>query len=140
MRSFFDFDAIDEINPQERIRRVLPVSFSQGFIDSHPDIIEEFITRRSEYPTPRIGLIRQLEALITANTYDRLPQISVPTLIICAAQDKLNPVENQRTLASQMPNAELVVMENLGHGLYLEGVEQVNGVIVDFLRRHPKSC
>lgn len=59
-------------------------------------------------------------------------------LVIGGALDWLNPIENQRTLASSIAHAELVIMENLGHGLYIEGTEEINRAMLDFLKRHPR--
>lgn len=135
----FDFHSAEGMDPKERIRRLLPLSFSREFIESNPDVLEENLARRIEYPTPTLGLMRQLEAIMTADTYDRLPKLELPTLVVGGLLDRINPVENQRVLASRIPHAELVIMDHLGHGLYIEGVDDVNRVMIDFLRRHPIS-
>ena len=58
------------------------------------------------------------------NTCDRLPLISVPTLIISGSADRQVPVENSRRLASQIPGAELVILEGMGHGFFIEAAEE----------------
>jgi pimeloyl-ACP methyl ester carboxylesterase len=72
------------------------------------------------------------------NTYERLPQIKAPTLVIAGDADRLIPPENSRILASRIPDAELVIMENAGHGFFSETPESTKAIL-DFLRRHPKG-
>ncbi len=71
------------------------------------------------------------------NVYDQLPRVSVPALVIGAAEDKLIPVENSRTLASRIPGAESVTLEGVGHMATVEAAEAVNSAVQDFLKRHP---
>ena len=44
-----------------------------------------------------------------------LPKIRQPTLIIHCEGDKIMPVEQARTLAKTLPNAELVILKDSGH-------------------------
>jgi len=46
---------------------------------------------------------------------DRLPEITVPTLVISGDDDQIVPVENSRQLAEDIPGAKLVILENCGH-------------------------
>jgi 3-oxoadipate enol-lactonase len=59
-----------------------------------------------------------------------------PALVVAGTEDQLIPVENSVTLASRIPNAELVLFEGAGHG-YLWEAEQANQVVRDYLRKHP---
>ena len=74
------------------------------------------------------------------DTYDRLPQIKAPTLVIAGTADRLVPVENSRILASRIPNAKLVILKNMGHFFFVEALEEANKAILDFLGRHHCSC
>jgi pimeloyl-ACP methyl ester carboxylesterase len=73
------------------------------------------------------------------DTYERLPEIKVPTLVVAGDADRIVPVENSRLLASRIPNAELVILKNMGHSFNLEAADEANKVILDFLRRHRSS-
>ena len=73
------------------------------------------------------------------DTYDRLPQIKAPALVIFGTADRLIPVENSRLLASRIPNAELVILENMGHGFTGEAPEEANKAVLDFLGLHCRS-
>ena len=74
------------------------------------------------------------------DTYDRLPEIKAPTVVIAGTDDKLLPAENSRLLASRILNAELVLLDGLGHGYIWEANEKANRVVLDFLKRHRKQA
>ncbi len=73
------------------------------------------------------------------DTYERLPEIKVPTLVITGDANRLVPVENSRLLASRIPNAELVILKNMGHGFNIEAESEANKAVLDFLRRRRRS-
>ena len=68
---------------------------------------------------PDYALQRQLEAIRTFDTCDRLAQIKTPTLILTADRDLLVPPGNGRILANRIPGAELETFTG-GHLIYLE--------------------
>ena len=67
---------------------------------------------------------------------DRLPEVTVPTLIVVGRHDWITPVEASEELAGLLPNAELVVFENSGHSPQLEENERFIALVRDFLTRH----
>ena len=74
----------------------------------------------------------QAEACIRHDTYDLLPQISVPTLVIGGQQDQVVGIESSREIARQIPGAELKIYPQWGHGLYEEATD-FNQTVLDFL-------
>jgi pimeloyl-ACP methyl ester carboxylesterase len=130
---------VGQLTPEERIIKTLPYSYTQEFIDRNPDIVQEYISIRVAQWPPLHSFLRQAEAVVTHNTYDRLPDIAAPTLVISGDADRQVPVENSKILASRIPGAELVILDNMGHGLPVEAAEEANNVVIDFLRRHPKA-
>jgi len=138
MTLLFDMERMGQLTPEERARQMFPFLCSQEFIDNNPDIIEQFVTTVVEYVTPIHGYQRQGEAIMGHDTYDRLPQIKAPTLVIAGDADRLVPVENSRLLASRIPDAELVILKDTGHG-FMETAEEANNRVLDYLRRHRGS-
>ncbi|MFQ5924834.1 MAG: alpha/beta fold hydrolase [Dehalococcoidia bacterium] len=138
MTVLFDMERMERLTSEEEARELLPFTLTQEFIDNNPDIVEQAIAKRLEYVTPPHGFVRQAEAIMGHDTYERLPQIKAPTLVIAGTGDRLIPVENSRILASRIPNAELVLFEGAGHGFLLEVEEEANKAVLDFLRRHPR--
>jgi pimeloyl-ACP methyl ester carboxylesterase len=135
----FDMERRKMRTPEEEARELLAFLCSQEFINNNPDIVEQFIAKALEHVTPLHGYMRQGEAMMTHDTYDRLPQIKAPTLVISGTADKLIPIDNSRLLASRIANAELLILENVEHGFWIEGVEEANKAILDFMGRHRRS-
>ncbi len=125
--------------PEENTRQVLSMMISQEFIDKNPELIKQMVKKFSEHPAPLQGTMRQAQTSTSFDSYDRLPTIKAPTLIIHGDADRLNPVENVRILASRIPHAELVILPKMGHGFQYEAFEESNRIILDFLKRHSGS-
>jgi len=139
MTFLFDLESRKELTLEEQARQMLPFLFTQEFIDRNPERIDTFVAGMLEYVTPLHGYQRQGEAIMGFNAYDRLPKIKAPTLVIAGTADRVIPVENSRIIASRIPNAELVIFENMGHGFLGEAVEEANKAVLDFLRRHRRG-
>jgi len=72
------------------------------------------------------------DAIQTTDNYERLSQIKAPILIIAGAKDRLIQVENSKILASRIPDSELVILENSGHGFISDALEESSKAILDF--------
>jgi pimeloyl-ACP methyl ester carboxylesterase len=46
---------------------------------------------------------------------ERLEEVAVPTLVVHGARDPLFPIDHGRALAAEIPGAELLVLEDMGH-------------------------
>jgi pimeloyl-ACP methyl ester carboxylesterase len=125
------------LTPQENMMRTLRLGMSQDFIDKNPDFIKQVIAKDLEHPNTPQGIMRQAESGLTFDTYDRLPEIKAPTLVIHGEADRILPVENARILASRIPGAELAILKNMGHLFVYEAFDESNRIMLDFLRRHP---
>ena len=67
------------------------------------------------------GFLRQQRAMM--NRIDSRPSltaIACPTLVLCGREDALTPLELSLEIASQVPNATLVVIPECGHLSTLE--------------------
>ena len=83
------------------------------------------------------GVGRQLRAVRSSPPRaDALRSVTTPTLVIHGTEDRVLPVENGRRLASRIPGAELVILEGAGHAFHSERADEVNALVLDFLRRH----
>lgn len=123
--------------PEKAVELFAQICFSPAFIESNPGRVAELLEKGMETPASSpVGYRRQWEASMRFNAYDQLPQIKAPTLVIAGTDDRLLPAENSRILASRIPNAELVLLDGLGHGYAWEADEKSNQIVLDFLRRH----
>ena len=135
----FDHERREQMPLEEQARELLSFFFSQEFIDNNENRLEEFISKVFQYITPLHGYRRQGEAINKFNAYDRVPEIKAPTLIISGTGDRLVLVENSRILASRIPDAELVLFENVGHCFTGEVPEEANRAVLDFLKKHSRT-
>jgi 3-oxoadipate enol-lactonase len=133
IKVLFDMERMQKMTPEQRAEATLPFVFSQEFIDNNQSIIQELLGKMVGHVTPLNGYIRQAQAIMGHDTYERLPDIEVPTLVIAGEADKLVPVENSRIIASRIPHAELVILKNMGHGFNIEAADQVNRIVLSFL-------
>ncbi len=127
----------DGVAPDEIIRRGWPLSYTPDFIRDHRDELEAAIERILEHPTPPYAFTRQLEATYTLKTWDRLPDIKAPTLVVTGAKDVLIPAKNSELLAERIPGAHLQVIKDSGHGFMHQGRSEFLRVYVPFLKEHP---
>ncbi len=125
------------VAPEEIIRRGWPLSYTPDYIRSHRAELEARIPALLENPTPPFAFQRQLEATYTLKTWDRLPQIKSPTLVVTGAQDVLIPARNSELLASRIPGSKLHLIPNAGHAFFTEGRDEFLRVFVPFVKSHP---
>jgi pimeloyl-ACP methyl ester carboxylesterase len=121
----------------ERARQTAPWLWTKAFIDKHPETVDIYVDITMKYPTPPHGFSGQAQAIAGHDTYERLPQIKAPTLVIAGDADRLINPENSKILASRIPGTELVIVKNAGHGFTQS--PEANKAILDFLKRHSKG-
>jgi pimeloyl-ACP methyl ester carboxylesterase len=125
--------AIDRsVNPA-----LLDVLFSPGFLADHGSELAAAFQSMADYPpTSPEAYQAQLRAVAAHDTYDRLPDISAPTLVLHGTDDPLLPVGNGRILAERIPGAKLVLLEGARHAYFLEKQAEADTAVLDFLRVH----
>lgn len=124
-------------SPEEHAREVVRSCVTPEFVKKNPEMIQVYMGQLLKHPAPPRGGVRQREAILNyGGTYERLPEIKAPTLLIHGDADQAVSVENSHILASRIPNTELVIIKGAGH-VFLETKDKVNRTVLDFLRRHP---
>lgn len=66
---------------------------------------------------------------------DQLSEISLPTLVVSAAEDKLTPPKNGRFLADHIPHAQFTLLEGAGHMMMVEKPGETVEAIELFLQQ-----
>lgn len=74
----------------------------------------------------RAALNRQDQRLI-------LPTITCPTLVLCGAEDPLNPVQAQKDIAAAIPGARLAIIPDCAHMVTVEQPKAVNVYLREWL-------
>jgi pimeloyl-ACP methyl ester carboxylesterase len=126
----------DGLSDEEVIRRGWPLAYTPEYIETHRAELEASIPRLLVNATPAFVFKRHLEATYGLKTYDRLPQITTPTLIITGAKDVLIPARNAEILAERIPGAKLHIIPNAGHAFFNEGRQEFLREFVPFLKSH----
>ena len=67
---------------------------------------------------------------------DRLPQITVPKLVLHGTEDRVIAPGNAVVLARRIPGAELRWLEGAGHLFWSEQPELADRLVLDFIERH----
>jgi len=119
---------------EEGARLTLSICLTKEFIDKSPDYVESMTRRILEAPISPEAFQRQLGAIMSFSTFERLPGIKAPTLVLCGRRDVLIPPENGSILARAIPGAELVFFEGSAHAL-AENTEEATKAISEFLPR-----
>jgi len=68
---------------------------------------------------------------------EQLPNVQCPTLVTVGRTDWVTPVSSAETIASLIPNSELVIFEHSGHSPQHEEFELFQKVMRDFLAKLP---
>jgi 3-oxoadipate enol-lactonase len=126
-----------ELSREEQVRRSWPALTTPDFLESHADVMEERLRRSLINATPVETATRQMAAVQAFDAYDRLPEISAPTLVIHGDRDVLVPVENAYVLKDRIPKAELHIVEGGGHLFTFEFPEESAAAVVEFLTKVP---
>jgi hypothetical protein len=115
----------------------LETELSPGYLAEHrSEALEYFERVTGGPPTPLQVTMAQVQATAGYDTYDRLPSITAPTLVLNGADDPLIPAENARILAERIPGAELILVEGARHDYKVEKRAEIDPAVLDFLGRH----
>lgn len=124
--------SLDTLN-EEALELFWSLVYSPKYIKKHRDeLLKGGVSVK--YPTPIIGKKRQGEAVLNFDTYDRLPNIKAPTLIMAGENDVIVPVKNSKILAERIPNSKLLLFKNCSHGFLREKIDEVLSAMQDFLK------
>jgi pimeloyl-ACP methyl ester carboxylesterase len=128
---------MSRMDPNEWVERQLPLLFPRSWIEANPAIRDLLTIAAQIMPkTPPDTAQHAMEGIVNWTTYDRLPQVKAPVLILHGDQDLIIPVANAYTLAARIPGAQLHIVKGAGHGYPAQDPVAVHQLIVDFLQRH----
>jgi 3-oxoadipate enol-lactonase len=110
--------------------------YSPGFTDRHPEHVAEDLRIGASQPKHPEGGRRQWEAMQGFDSFEGLPSMRVPTLVLHGTEDLAVSPENARILAERIPGAELVLLQGAGHLYHSEQAAAADAAVLDFVRRH----
>lgn len=112
-------------------RRMLPLLVHPSRVKDAPLVrtVREMAER-----TGVEGYVRQQKAIMSrADSRFDLRKVRAPTLLLCGRQDAITSLDMHEEMASIIPGAKLVVIEDCGHLSTLERPDEVNAVLRDWL-------
>lgn len=125
-------------DPLTRFKNGLLVSTAPGFAENQPQLLQTWLDWRLANPLHVAGYQAQMSIgmglLAEAACFEhKLKQITVPSLILFGAHDKVVPPANANLLANQLPNSTIHILENAGHFFPLETPQQAAQAIQQFV-------
>lgn len=91
--------------------------------------------KAGEHPMPLYAEELHKRANQDHDAWDLLPEITAPTLIIQGSDDPVCPSQNASLLAERIPDTELRIFKGGRHLFFIEYRQQVNRLVLDFLKR-----
>ena len=131
------FGQIMQLPIQERIQRYWEICITPEFMQSRADFLARIIELGMATPTPMETFGQQFGAVQAFDSYDRLPQIKSPTLILHGDRDVLVPAENAEILHERIPGSQVRIVPGTGHCFFWEEPEVVVDEVTKFLSRVP---
>ncbi len=117
----------------ESIRRTAPWVLGPETLARRPDIVETWVQIAASEPRSRRGVAGQLLAAARHATYDLLPHLRAPTLVVSGDADRLIPPENSPRLAARIPGARLAWLRGAPHDFPTERPEETARTLLAFL-------
>ena len=98
--------------------------------------IEEDVSLRRRWLPSLEGYTAQLQGILAWEGYSRITQITAPTLVIHGKSDALVPPGNGELIASLIPGAKLVLIEQASHLFLTDQTQAAHETILKFLLSH----
>jgi pimeloyl-ACP methyl ester carboxylesterase len=122
-----------------RFKNGLAVSTAPGWVEKHPELVEDWkkwrLANPIEPPAYQAQLAIGLSLFPEAAAFEhKLPQIKVPTLILFGAHDKVVPPANAALLSEKIANSLAVIFPDAGHFFPIEIPEAASRAVIDFAR------
>lgn len=111
---------------------MLPKLLTADTVSKRPELVKR--VREMMVKTKPTGAAAALMAMAGREDHTpRLPQISVPTLILVGSEDSITPVKDSQTMHDKINGSKLVVIPNAAHVSNLEQTSQFNSELLDFV-------
>jgi len=78
-------------------------------------------------------MIGDFRACNAFDVMEKIQGLSLPTLIICGAEDKLTPAKYSQYLHGKIPGSTLEIIPDAGHMVTLEKPHEFNQILQDFI-------
>lgn len=112
-------------------------NFSEGWLAAHPEWEAAALPRYRELDFDAV--LRLCEAFLAIDWTADLHRIAIPTMVIVGELDAIKPLDPySRTLAREIPGAQLVILGGAGHACCLETPAAWNAALLGWLASQPR--
>jgi pimeloyl-ACP methyl ester carboxylesterase len=112
---------------------MVPKLLAPGTLERKPEVVAA--VRQMILEASPAGIAHALRGMAARPaSFDLLPQIKCPTLIVVGEEDGLTPPADSEAMATAVPKSTLVKIPDAGHLSNLEQEERFNQAILDFLQ------
>jgi pimeloyl-ACP methyl ester carboxylesterase len=123
------------MGPEEAEWAAVPYTYADKTRRLHPDRIVADIGHRLSSPPEPLAYLHQAAAVAGHDAYERLNQMTAPTLVVHGEQDIFVPPVNALVLAERIPGAQLRLWPDAGHAYTIDEPD-ADREIARFLLRH----
>lgn len=109
------------------------ISFTHAYFDDHLDRLSDALGKPAADPMKPHAYRGHVSAIENHDSTPLLGRIAAPTLVLIGDREWLNPMSDQLAMLDGIPNAELRVLENGGHGFLWEIPDAFNEAVIEFL-------
>ena len=114
------------------------VGFTEQFVTTHADRVDEFFRTRLANLCPVEFYLRHVLARQSHDTRDRLKEIKVPKLVMVGEHEgdpnlAMTHRASSELLAKAIPGAQFVVLHGQKHNYFASAPEAAHRIIRDFL-------
>ena len=110
--------------------------FSPRYASRNPQIVAAWIERAAAQRAEREIAVARIDMIMAHDALARLPGIRQPTLVVCGDDDFCVPLYLSEEIAQAMNGAELAVVPEAGHFVYLEQEQRFFDTVRAFIGRH----
>ncbi len=129
---------LEQAGVQTFIEEYATFLYPEWFVNERWDELLEMEKKQvASFPPPHIFAAR-IQAICDFEGTD-LSGLKMPSLIVCAKDDKVTPFYNSEALAGMLPHARLVALETGGHFAPITVPDAYNAAVLDFLKEHANA-
>ncbi len=122
-------------------RELAPLMFGpRTLAERGPELMTTFT--RTVNGFPRDGLARACLAVVVhrKDVTPKLRGVAAPTLVICGRDDRSTPPQKSQSMTGKIRDARLEWIDQCGHMSAIERPDEVNDLLVPFVRAHAGSA
>lgn len=109
---------------------------SWSFSPQAPARLTELVKQRLGEVRPSV-LHGDLSACDRFDASEALEKVACPVLVVCGTEDRMTPLRSSQFLAGQIPQTQLVTIQDAGHMVMLEQPQATAAALAAFLQTIP---